>query len=79
MEQNKKHKMNKARTTATVIMTIVIIIAAALGVQSFMAAKNFETTDNATVEQYMSPINVRVPGYIKEIRFKLYLYVPEKQ
>ena len=25
MEQNKKHKMNKARTTATVIMTIVII------------------------------------------------------
>lgn len=33
MEQNKKHKMNKARTTATVIMTIVIIIAAALGVQ----------------------------------------------
>lgn len=75
MEQNKKHKMNKARTTATVIMTIVIIIAAALGVQSFIAAKNFEATNNATVEQYMSPINVRVPGYIKEIRFKEHQHV----
>lgn len=28
-----------------------------------------ETTDDAQIEQYISPINVKVPGYIKEIRF----------
>ena len=28
-----------------------------------------EKTDDAQIEQYISPINVKVPGYIKEIRF----------
>lgn len=32
-------------------------------------------TDDAQVEQYISPINVKVPGYIKEIRFTEHRFV----
>lgn len=34
-----------------------------------------ESTDDAQIEQYISPINVKVPGYIKEIRFTEHQYV----
>lgn len=67
--------MNKVRMTASIIMGAVIIAAVFFGVQSFVVAKSHETTDNATVEQYMSPINVRITGYIKDIRFKEHQHV----
>lgn len=67
--------MNKVRMTASIIMGAVIIAAVFFGVQSFVVAKSHETTDNATVEQYMSPINVRITGYIKDIRFKEHEHV----
>ncbi len=34
-----------------------------------------EKTDDAQIEQYLSPVNVKVPGYIKEIRFTEHQYV----
>lgn len=34
-----------------------------------------ERTDDAQIEQYISPVNVKVPGYIKEIRFTEHQYV----
>lgn len=34
-----------------------------------------ENTDDAQIEQYISPINVKVPGYIREIRFTEHQYV----
>ncbi len=34
-----------------------------------------EWTDDAQVEQYISPINVKVPGYIREIRFTEHQHV----
>ena len=75
MENNKKMSINKVRMTATIIMVAIIIVAVFFGVQSFVVAKNHETTDNATVEQYISPVNVRVAGYIKDIRFKEHQHV----
>lgn len=35
----------------------------------------YEFTDDAQVEQYLSPINVKVPGYIREIRFTEHQHV----
>lgn len=35
----------------------------------FVDYKSSETTDDAQVEQYLSPVNIRVPGYIKKIYF----------
>lgn len=75
MENNKNMSINKVRMTATIIMVAIIIVAVFFGVQSFVVAKNHETTDNATVEQYISPVNVRVAGYIKDIRFKEHQHV----
>lgn len=34
-----------------------------------------ESTDDAQIEQYISPVNVKVPGYIREIRFTEHQYV----
>ena len=67
--------MSKVRMTASVIMGVIIVVAVFFGVYSFAVAKSHETTDNATVEQYMSPVNVRVAGYIKDIRFKEHEHV----
>lgn len=41
----------------------------------FVDYKSSETTDDAQVEQYLSPINIRVPGYIKKIYFTEHQHV----
>ena len=41
----------------------------------FIGYKGSETTDDAQVEQYLSPVNVRVPGYIHRICFTEHQYV----
>ena len=41
----------------------------------FVDYKSSETTDDAQVEQYLSPVNIRVPGYIKKIYFTEHQHV----
>lgn len=38
-------------------------------VNYFWKYVNYEITNDAIVDQYIIPINIRVPGYIKEVRF----------
>lgn len=65
-----KHRTKKI---LSYIVTIVIIIAAALWVASkFVHIGNVEFTDNAQIQRQIVPVNSRVQGYIKEIRFKEY-------
>lgn len=53
------------------VITIAVIIAAALWVGArFIHLGNVEFTDNAQVNQQIVPVNSRMQGYIKEIRFK---------
>lgn len=54
--------MGKAVAVALMLVGVGIIA-------SMFFNGNYEKTDDAQIEQYISPINVRVPGYIKEIRF----------
>lgn len=55
------------------IITAIVIIAAATWVASrFVHLGNVEFTDNAQIHQQIVPVNSRVQGYIKEIRFKEY-------
>lgn len=52
-------------------MTIIVIVVAAIWVASkFIHGSDVEFTDNARVQQQIVPVNSRVQGYIKEIRFK---------
>ncbi len=65
-----KHRTKKI---LSYIITLAIIIIAALWVGSrFIHLGNVEFTDNAQVRQQIVPVNCRVQGYIKEIRFNEY-------
>ncbi|MBD5214090.1 MAG: HlyD family secretion protein [Bacteroidales bacterium] len=65
-----KHRSKKI---LSYILTIVVIVAAALWVGArFIHLGNVEFTDNAQVRRQIVPVNSRVQGYIKEIRFNEY-------
>ena len=60
-----------ARKTQKIIYNIVIICLLIGGVtyvcSRFIHLGNIEYTDNAQVKQHITPINTRVPGFIKKI------------
>lgn len=61
---------HRTKKILSYIVSILIIAAAALWVCSkFVHLGNVEFTDNAQVRQQIVPVNSRVQGYIKEIRF----------
>lgn len=65
-----KHRSKKI---VSYIVTVAVIAVAALWVCSrFVRFGNVEFTDNAQVKQQIVPVNSRVQGYIKEIRFEEY-------
>ena len=71
-----KRKRIKIRN---IILNIVCITLALIGaswtVNYFWKYFNYEITNDASIDQYISPVNVRVAGYIKEVRFKEHQYV----
>ncbi len=65
-----KHRTKKI---ISYTVTLAVIIAAGIWVASkFIHPGNVEFTDNAQVQRQIVPVNSRVQGYIKEIRFKEY-------
>lgn len=55
------------------IVSVAVIVTAAFWVASkFMRFGNVEFTDNAQVKRQIVPVNSRVQGYVKEIRFREY-------
>ncbi len=65
-----KHRTKKI---LSYVITIIVVIAAALWVGSkFVHLGDVEFTDNAQVHRQIVPVNCRVQGYIKEIRFSEY-------
>lgn len=61
---------HRTKKTLSYIVSTIIITAAAIWVASkFFHPGNVEFTDNAQVHQQIVPVNSRVQGYIKEIRF----------
>lgn len=65
-----KHRTKKI---LSYIVTLIVIIAAALCIApKFISLDDVEFTDNAQVMRQIVPVNSRVQGYIKEIRFKEY-------
>ncbi|MDE7376875.1 MAG: HlyD family secretion protein [Muribaculaceae bacterium] len=62
-----------AKKLLSYIITIVVILAAACWVASkFVHFGRVEFTDNAQIQRQIVPVNSRVQGYIKEIRFSEY-------
>lgn len=65
-----KHNIKKKISYAASLL--VIAAAAAWVCGKFVHLGNVEFTDNAQVRQHIIPVNSRVQGYIKEIRFREY-------
>ena len=67
--------MNNKRMTAGASGALIIAAGIAFAIYRFVDYDRRVATDDAQVEQYMSPLNVRVSGYIKEVRFREHQHV----
>ena len=56
-------------------IAVAIIIVGLVAVGSLFVKGDTERTDDAQVDQYVSPVNVRVAGYVREIRFTEHQWV----
>ncbi len=57
------------RLAYNIIIAVLLITGIAIVINKFVHFGNVEFTDNAHIEQHITPVNTRVPGFIKEIRF----------
>lgn len=67
--------MNKKRIIKRIYNVVVIALLVAVVVYAFSRTVhwgNVEYTDDAQVQRHITPINTRVQGFIKEIRFEEY-------
>ena len=55
-----------------VVIILVLLGAVAWCFSHFYHGSDVVYTDDAQVNRHITPINTRVPGFIKEIRFNLY-------
>jgi multidrug resistance efflux pump len=71
-EKENYQRLRRKRRRNIVLNTISIAIALGVivwAVNFFMRYYKYEITNDATVEQYIAPINSRIAGYIEEVRF----------
>lgn len=77
-EKDAYHKLRNKRRKNIVLNAISILLALggiAWGTNFFYRYYKYEITNDATIEQYITPINARVSGYIKEVRFTEHQWV----
>lgn len=55
--------------TVTTLLSISIVIAIGWGIFTYYELDKQVYTDDAQVEEYINPVNTRITGYIKEVRF----------
>lgn len=60
------------RTIYNICVLVILVIGVWLVINHFVHFGDGEYTDNATVQQHITPVNTRVGGFIKEIRFSEY-------
>lgn len=68
--------MKRSKKIAYNVIVIALIAAGILWVSfKFIHLGNVEYTDNAQVKQLIVPVNSRVQGFVKEVRYEEYQYV----
>ena len=74
-----KYQRLKRQKRRNIILNIICTLIAGSGLtwtaHYFWRYINYEITNDAFVDQYIAPVNVRVAGYIQEVRFKEHQYV----
>ena len=67
---NKSKKNDRLKIMITNVMVFVVLVGGFFWlVRNYFHIGNNDFTNSAQVEEFINPINVRVSGYIKEIRF----------
>ena len=74
-----KYRRLKRQKRRNIILNIICILIAGSGLtwtaNYFWRYINYEITNDAFVDQYIAPVNIRVGGYIQEVRFTEHQFV----
>ena len=65
-------KKNNKRTKQIIVNSLLIAVGAGFvvwGVSTYFNLDKNLYTNDAHIEEYINPVNTRIPGYIKEVRF----------
>ncbi|MDE1192059.1 MAG: HlyD family secretion protein [Arachidicoccus sp.] len=73
--QNRKKYSKGWRIFFNSLSILIIILLIAWGVMTYFHLNDDTYTEDAQVEEYINPINTRIVGYIKEIRFDEHQHV----
>lgn len=65
-------KKNKLHLIYNIVIIALLLGGAYLVIAHFVHFGDVEFTDNATVQRHVTPVNTRVQGFIKEVRFEEY-------
>lgn len=69
------NKRKQAVRAYNIVVVVLLVLAALYVCSRFVHLGTTEYTDNAMVQRHLSPVNTRVPGFIKEIRFDEFQFV----
>ena len=73
-----RYERLKKKKRRNIILNIVCLLIAGSGLawtaNYFWRYISYEITNDAFVDQYVAPVNVRVSGYIQEVRFREHQY-----
>ena len=79
MKLEQKQKQLKKLKLRNIILNLTCIVLAGSGLwwtaTYFWRYIHYEVTNDAFIDQYVAPLNIRASGYIKEVRFKEHQYV----
>lgn len=70
-----KHKLTTLRKrrlrsiTINTICIILILLGVLWVIKNFQRYTEYEITNNAVIDEYIAPVNIRIPGYIKRVYF----------
>ena len=74
-----KYRRLRHRKRRNIVLNTVCLLIALSGVtwtaHYFWRYISYEITNDAFVDQYIAPVNVRVAGYIQEVRFREHQFV----
>ena len=76
----KRKQLRRLKIRNITLNTVCILLAfggISWTVNYFWKYVNYEITNDAVVDQYITPVNIRVPGYIREVRFTEHQQVKE--
>lgn len=78
-ELKKKRRMLRRRRGRNIVLNLFCLALAGSGIwwtaSYFWRYVRYEVTNDAFVDQYVAPLNIRVSGYVREVRFREHQFV----